>query len=146
MYYRLEWMSKSIDVGGSQGPVPAWDNHQQPQSKDSSLSLAPVMIYMGIKIHDNRQAEGVPSRYTEEKAVEGGREDWSNAARKTPAATTSWKRQRTVSPLGLPKGLWLWPHLDFWHPASRTVRILCGVRPPDLGWFVTATLQHLQSR
>lgn len=29
------------------------------------LSLAPVMIYMGIKIHDNRQTEGVPSRYTE---------------------------------------------------------------------------------
>lgn len=36
MYYRIEQMSKCIDVGGSQGPVPAWDNHQQPQSKDSS--------------------------------------------------------------------------------------------------------------
>lgn len=32
-------------------------------------SLASVTIYMGIKIHGNGQAEGVPDRYGEEKAM-----------------------------------------------------------------------------
>ena len=34
-----------------------------------SLRLASVMIHVGVKTHDHRQAEGVPDRYTEETSM-----------------------------------------------------------------------------
>lgn len=86
---------------------------------------------------------------TGERAMQSQRQrpEGSRHSQGAPAATRSWRRQETESPLAYPKGAWPCHHLGFRLLVSEATRMTFGgLEPHMLGSLVTAATGNGSTR